>query len=201
MRDQTNTGSTVLFAGENPRAAAHTEWDERGYRVGAVDTGEAALAAADEHDVDVLVLGSLPDVPADEVTVAVRDRGLGARVLRLAGTRPSGDPLARGYDDYLVEPSQAELVRTVDRLVGSATYDSVRYELSVLRVWCRVLEHERADQALLENDRYNRARERIETLERREAAYRHGVETDQSPEPLVPDSGLVPSRGQRRARV
>jgi DNA-binding response OmpR family regulator len=174
MQQQIHSRPTVLFVGKDPeRAEEYGRWAGEEYWVGAVRSGERALAVLEEHDVDVLVLGALPDVHPDEVVVAVRDRGLDTRVLLLSETGPDRDLLSRGYDDYIVGGvTRVALVSAVEKLSGSVTYDSLRVELSQLRVRQRVLERERSPAELARHDRYNRTMERIDRLERWATEYR-----------------------------
>jgi two-component system KDP operon response regulator KdpE len=79
----------------------------RGYAVHTAVTGKAALRAAEEHEVDVVVLDlGLPDVDGADVITALRAFTT-VPIIVLSARADSGDKvraLERGADDYVTKP-------------------------------------------------------------------------------------------------
>jgi two-component system KDP operon response regulator KdpE len=79
----------------------------RGYRVHTAVTGKAGLRAAEEHEIDVVVLDlGLPDLDGTEVITALRAFTT-VPVIVLSARADSGDKvraLDRGADDYVTKP-------------------------------------------------------------------------------------------------
>jgi two-component system KDP operon response regulator KdpE len=79
----------------------------RGYEVHTVITGAAAVRAASEHELDVVVLDlGLPDLDGTEVITALR-AFTSVPIIVLSARADSGDKvraLDRGADDYVTKP-------------------------------------------------------------------------------------------------
>jgi two-component system KDP operon response regulator KdpE len=79
----------------------------RGYEVHTAVTGNAGLRAAEEHEIDVVVLDlGLPDLDGTEVITALRTFTT-VPVIVLSARADSGDKvraLDRGADDYVTKP-------------------------------------------------------------------------------------------------
>jgi two-component system KDP operon response regulator KdpE len=79
----------------------------RGYAVHTAVNGKAALRAAEEHEIDVVVLDlGLPDVDGTEVITALRAFTT-VPIIVLSARADSGDKvraLDRGADDYVTKP-------------------------------------------------------------------------------------------------
>jgi DNA-binding response OmpR family regulator len=172
------SGPTVLVVDdERALADVYGDWLRDRYEVVVVHTGEDALTALDEHDIDVALLDRhMPELSGDEVLVSIRSRGLDVRVAMVTGVTPDFDVLDMGFDDYLVKPVDREtLTGTVETLVDRMPYESLRSELSALRVKRNVLEMERRADHLEADERYAALLERIERLERLTAEHRSRV--------------------------
>jgi DNA-binding response OmpR family regulator len=93
---------------ENLRVALEDNLVDEGYRVTAVDRGQAALDALAGTSVDLIILDvMLPDIDGYRVCREMRERGHAARVLMLtARTLESDlvDGFDAGADDYLAKP-------------------------------------------------------------------------------------------------
>ena len=83
----------------------------RGYEVHTAVTGKAAVRAADEHELDVVVLDlGLPDLDGTEVITALRAFTT-VPIIVLSARADSGDKvraLDRGADDYVTKPFGVE---------------------------------------------------------------------------------------------
>ncbi|MFB6205023.1 MAG: response regulator transcription factor [Haloglomus sp.] len=163
----TTVPTVLVVEDEELLAELYTDWLRPEYHVEVVHGGEPALDRLAEGDVDVVLLDRhMPDVTGDEVLVTLRDWGLDARVAMVTGVSPEMDILEMGFDDYLCKPVDREtLVGTVEQLLERNTYESLRIELSSLRVKRNVLQVERSEQRLEEDPRYQALCERIERLE------------------------------------
>jgi two-component system, OmpR family, KDP operon response regulator KdpE len=79
----------------------------RGYEVHTAVTGKAAVRAAEEHEIDVVVLDlGLPDLDGTEVITALRAFTT-VPIIVLSARADSGDKvrsLDRGADDYVTKP-------------------------------------------------------------------------------------------------
>jgi two-component system, OmpR family, KDP operon response regulator KdpE len=79
----------------------------RGYEVHTAVTGKAAVRAAEEHEIDVVVLDlGLPDLDGTEVITALR-AFTSVPIIVLSARADSGDKvrsLDRGADDYVTKP-------------------------------------------------------------------------------------------------
>jgi two-component system KDP operon response regulator KdpE len=79
----------------------------RGYEVRTAVTGKAAVRAAEEHEIDVVVLDlGLPDLDGTEVITALRAFTT-VPIIVLSARADSGDKvrsLDRGADDYVTKP-------------------------------------------------------------------------------------------------
>ncbi len=105
-----SAGPLVLIVedDENLRITLADNLEDEGYRVQAVDRGQAALDAAALEQPDLVVLDiMLPDLDGYSVCRALRQRGLAAKVLMLTA-RTLEDDVVQGFDagadDYLAKP-------------------------------------------------------------------------------------------------
>jgi len=122
----------VLVAEDNPvnqRLICHL-LGRRGYRVHAVDNGQAAVAAFAAEPFDVVLMDvQMPVMGGLEAAQLIRDhektRGGHTPMLALTAHAMSEDRarcLAAGMDDYLTKPLKAaELFAVIERVTGAAT--------------------------------------------------------------------------------
>jgi two-component system, sensor histidine kinase and response regulator len=101
--------------------------EKRGYEVEVVSTGQAALAALEQHLFDLVLMDvQMPDLDGFETTATIRvqERETGAHlpIIALTAHAMSGDHercLAAGMDGYLTKPLKADaLEAAIDRLLG-----------------------------------------------------------------------------------
>lgn len=99
-----------------------------GYDVSHAPTGTAALAYADEHAIDLVILDlRLPDMDGYEVCAKLRHEftAWSLPIVMLTGMDKPVDQLrgfARGADAYLTKPyDPPELIKTIGLLLGQAT--------------------------------------------------------------------------------
>jgi DNA-binding response OmpR family regulator len=121
--------------------------EREGYLVDQVNTGQAALEAAGDHDIVILDLG-LPDMDGLDVCRSLREAGYDGAVLIVTGRSLELDRvvgLDSGADDYLAKPfGLAELLarlrailrRTSPRAVTDAGHDHLlRVDVEAHRVY------------------------------------------------------------------
>jgi two-component system, OmpR family, response regulator MprA len=106
-----------------------------GYRVRTAGDGEAGLAAALEHQPDLVILDvGLPKLSGLQVARELRTRGFSAPVLMLTARITVADRVSgldAGADDYLVKPfDYEELLARVKALLRRSTF---RADATVLR--------------------------------------------------------------------
>lgn len=118
--------ATVLVVDDAPASRYIVgSWLRRsGHRVVEAGTGGAALAALDEHDIDIVVLDvGLPDMSGFEVCHRIKtEPRFGQPVIHLSATSIAGRDRAhgldRGADAYLTDPVEpGELVATVNSVL------------------------------------------------------------------------------------
>lgn len=136
------------------------------YDVRRAANGGEALSKLDDS-VDVVLLDRrMPDVSGGQTLDEIESRGLGCRVAMVSATDPDFDVIDMGFDDYLskvVRPD--ELRATVERLLSLDTYEQRYQELSSKLVKRNILEVEKEEAELADNDQFRRLQSRIEELE------------------------------------
>jgi two-component system OmpR family response regulator len=130
----------VLVVDDEPSIvdAVATSLRYEGFEVDEAVTGRAALAAAQEHAPDLIVLDvMLPDLDGLEVTRRLREDGIRVPILFLTARDEVEDKVAGltvGADDYVTKPfSLAEVVarvRAILRRAGGTTDDSARLQFA-----------------------------------------------------------------------
>jgi class 3 adenylate cyclase/CheY-like chemotaxis protein len=125
----------------------------RGYDVTPASTGEEALAALDESDVDLVLCDIvMPGMDGYQVCRAIRERPATA-YLPVVMVTASGDEqkikaLEAGADDFLTKPiNQSELLARVASLARIKRYqDTIKRQSDELAAWNQELEARVADQ-------------------------------------------------------
>jgi two-component system, OmpR family, alkaline phosphatase synthesis response regulator PhoP len=117
----------VLIVDDEPNIVLSLEFllQQQGYEVSIARDGEAALAAAEERQPDLVVLDvMLPGLDGFEVCRRLRERSASLRILLLTARgrdveRVRG--LEEGADAYVTKPfSTRELMKTVAELLGES---------------------------------------------------------------------------------
>jgi adenylate cyclase len=136
----------------------------RGYRVHTATSGPAALAALDEHDVDLVLLDILmPGMDGYEVCRRIRalprTAFLPVVMITASGAQQRLAALEAGADDFVTKPfDQAELLARVASLARIKRYhDTVARQAEELRRWNAELET-RVSQQVAELERTRRLR-------------------------------------------
>lgn len=167
MDPATDSRPSVLVVEDDKMLAdLYARWLEDECDVTAVYSGEAALESL-HPGIDVVLLDRhMPDLSGDEVLVTLRDWGLGCRVVMVTGVSPDFDIVDLGFDDYLEKPVDGDdLVDAVERLCVLDSAEDLTIRLSSLRVRRNILEVEKSESALADDDGYQRLCTRIASLE------------------------------------
>lgn len=162
-------GPAVLVVDDEARLAdLFAAWlqDER-----AVETaydGEEALEKMTDSVEVVLLDRRMPGLSGDEVLEQIRDDGYDSRIVMVTAVDPDFDIIEMGFDDYLVKPvSKDELVEMVDDVADRSDYESDIQEYYALVSKKALLESEKADRELADNEEYQDLCDRVAELEQR----------------------------------
>jgi len=156
----------VLVVEDEPDLAdLYATWLEGDHRVRVANGGREALDAMDAA-VDVVLLDRrMPDLSGDEVLDEMVDRGLDCPVAMVTAVEPDFDVIEMGFDDYLVKPvTREDLRETVADLVARRQYDEGIQELFSVASKKALLEAEKGEAALRDNDEYRQLAERFDAL-------------------------------------
>lgn len=155
----------LVVEDEADLADLYAAWLGDSYRVRTAYGGREALDNLDA-EVDIVLLDRrMPGLSGDDVLDVIQDRGLDCQVAMVTAVEPDFDVLGMGFDDYLVKPvARDELLETVENLNRRGTYDSGVQELFSLASKKALLEAEKTDAELDENEEYGELTDRLETL-------------------------------------
>lgn len=155
----------LVVEDESDLADLYAAWLGNSYRVRTAYGGREALEKLDA-EVDVVLLDRrMPGLSGDEVLDAIQERGIDCQVAMVTAVEPDFDVLEMGFDDYLVKPvAREELLDTVGNLERRSSYDAGVQELFSLASKKALLEAEKTDAELAENEEYQQLEERLAEL-------------------------------------
>ncbi|PSP32745.1 response regulator [Halobacteriales archaeon QH_10_67_22] len=134
-----------------------------------IETAYGGQEALDRvaDDVDVVLLDRrMPGVSGDEVLNEIRDRGLDCRVIMITAVDPDFDIVEMPFDDYLNKPvEKRDLVTAIEQQLIARRYDERLTEYLEVTSKLGLLEAEKTERELAENEDVERLRERAEELE------------------------------------
>ncbi|MDH5019191.1 response regulator [Halobacterium rubrum] len=157
----------VLAVDDEPRVVeAFGLWLEDDYDVRTATSGEEALDVVDA-DVDVALLDRrMPGLTGDDVLDELRERGLDVRVAMVTGVDPDFDIVEMPFEEYVQKPVDGDdLHEVVERLLDLEQYDDSVDELYGVVQKRITLEAELPESELVDNEEYQRLREREAELE------------------------------------
>ncbi|WP_226006193.1 HalX domain-containing protein [Natrinema salinisoli] len=159
-------GPEVLVVDDEARLAdLFAAWLQGEWAVETAYDGEEALEKMADSVEVVLLDRRMPGLSGDEVLEQIRDRGYDSRVVMVTAVDPDFDIIEMGFDDYLVKPvSKDELVDMVDDVAGRSDYESDIQEYYALVSKKALLESEKADRELADNEEYQDLCDRVDTL-------------------------------------
>ena len=156
----------VLIVEDEPDLAdLYATWLRDDYRARVAYGGREALDQLDD-EVDVVLLDRrMPDLSGDEALAEIRSRGFECRVAMVTAVEPDFDIIAMGFDDYLVKPvSREALTDTVSNLILRNAYDVGIQDLFSLASKKALLESEKDEATLEENEEYQALTKRLAEL-------------------------------------
>jgi len=155
----------LVVEDEADLADLYAAWLGDSHRVRTAYGGREALDNLDA-EVDIVLLDRrMPGLSGDDVLDVIQERGLDCQVAMVTAVEPDFDVLGMGFDDYLVKPvARDELLETVEDLNRRGTYDSGVQELFSLASKKALLEAEKTDAELDENEEYGELTDRLERL-------------------------------------
>ncbi|WIV67236.1 HalX domain-containing protein [Natrialbaceae archaeon AArc-T1-2] len=140
-----------------------TEWS-----AAAAYDGEQALEKLSDSVEVVLLDRRMPGLSGDEVLERIRETGYDCRVVMVTAVDPDFDIIEMGFDDYVVKPvSKDDLLEVTARALERSAYESDIQEYYSLVSKKAVLEAEKSDRELADNEEYERLCERVDRLEKR----------------------------------
>ncbi|SDJ94875.1 HalX domain-containing protein [Natronorubrum texcoconense] len=159
----------VLVVDDESRLAdLFAAWLQSEWRADTAYDGEEALEKMADSVEVVLLDRRMPGLSGDEVLAKIRDAGYDSRVVMVTAVDPDFDIIEMGFDDYLVKPvSKDELVDIVDNVADRSEYESDIQEYYALVSKKALLESEKADRELADNEEYQELHERVAELEKR----------------------------------
>ncbi|WP_254523197.1 HalX domain-containing protein [Natrinema caseinilyticum] len=149
-------GPEVVVVDDEARLAdLFAAWLQGEWGVETAYDGEEALEKMADSVEVVLLDRRMPGLSGDEVLEQIRDRGFDSRVVMVTAVDPDFDIIEMGFDDYLVKPvSKDELVEIVEDVADRSDYESDIQEYYALVSKKALLESEKADRELADNDEY-----------------------------------------------
>ncbi len=156
----------VLIVEDEPDLAdLYATWLRGDYRVRTAYGGQEALDELDEEVDAILLDRRMPGLSGDEVLEEIRARGADCRVSMVTAVEPDFDIIEMGFDTYLVKPvTKDALIDTVEELLTRSSYDKGVQELFSLSSKKALLESEKSQSSLVDNEEYQELTEEIANL-------------------------------------
>ncbi|MDG5761639.1 HalX domain-containing protein [Natronococcus sp. A-GB1] len=130
--------------------------------------GSAALETLDDSFDVVLLDRRMPGQSGDEVLERIRENGYDCRVIMVTAVDPDFDIIEMGFDDYLVKPvSKDELLELVESVANRSAYQSAVQDYYALVSKKALLESEKEESELADNEEYRKLCDRVDDLEGR----------------------------------
>ena len=169
MSDPASEGPDVLVVDDESRLAdLFAAWIADEYSVETAYDGESALEAMDESVEVVLLDRRMPGLSGDEVLERIRETGYDCRVVMVTAVDPDFDIIEMGFDDYLVKPvSKEDLLEIIDKVLTRSEYEAEVQEYYALTSKKALLESEKPEQELADNQEYLDLCDRVDELRNR----------------------------------
>jgi len=157
----------VLVVDDEARLAdLFATWLKTEWTVDTAYDGEEALEKMADSVEVVLLDRRMPGLSGDEVLDQFREDGYDCRVVMVTAVDPDFDIIEMGFDDYLVKPvSKDDLLEKVEDIAARSDYASAIQQYYALVSKKALLEAEKAERELAENDEYQELCAEIEDLE------------------------------------
>lgn len=156
----------ILVVEDEPDLAdLYATWLKIDYSVRTAYGGEEAVEQLDD-EIDVVLLDRrMPGLSGDEVLTMIRERGIDCYVSMVTAVEPDFDIIEMGFDTYLVKPvNKNTLTETIEDLLTRDSYETSVQELFSLSSKKSLLESEKSQSILVENEEYQKLSEKVEEL-------------------------------------
>lgn len=159
----------ILVVDDEARLAdLFAAWLQTEWAVETAYDGEEALEKMTDSVEVVLLDRGMPGLSGDEVLEKIREEGYDSRVVMVTAVDPDFDIIEMGFDDYLVKPvSKEELMEMVEDVSVRSSYEADIREYYSLVSKKALLESEKAERELANNEEYHALCERVEELAER----------------------------------
>lgn len=164
----TKSNPSVLIAEDDPMIADLYEvWLGDDYDVEIVERGETVLDTLSGRSFDAIILDrGLPDMSGSDVLATIRDLGIETPVGMVTGKDSGVESIDADFDDYLSKPvSRESVLEMVERFLTVRSVESLERELSELRVKRNILDVERSEGLVENDDQFHTILDRISELE------------------------------------
>jgi len=157
----------ILVVDDESRLAdLFAAWLQSEWAVETAYDGEEALEAMGDSVEIVLLDRRMPGLSGDEVLERIRDAEYDCRVVMVTAVDPDFDIIEMGFDDYLVKPvSKDDLMDIVERIQTRSTYEADIQEYYSLVSKKSLLESEKSERELEDNEEYQALTDRVAELE------------------------------------
>lgn len=156
----------LIVDDEKELAALYAEWLKSvDHSVTVANDGKTAIEyLTDEADI-IFLDRRMPGLSGDEVLDEIIEKEFDCQVAMVTAVEPSVDIISMGFDDYLTKPvTKEDLVECIDRLHQRVEYDEQMDELLSLAYKKTLLEGEKPQPKLNDNEEYNRLVAQLDTL-------------------------------------
>jgi len=161
--------SATIFVVDDEPEVADAYALRLGMKYDDVDTaygGQAAIDAVDETTEVVLLDRRMPEVSGDDVLEAIRERDLDCRVIMVTAVTPDFDLIDMPFDDYLCKPvDKDDLFAAIKQQLEASDYDDQMSEFFSITSKISVLETEKTEAQLEDNEEYQELKRRRDELE------------------------------------
>jgi len=166
MSDSDSEGLEVLVVDDEARLAdLFAAWIQGEYAVDTAYDGELALELMEDSVEVVLLDRRMPGLSGDEVLEKIRERGYDCRVVMVTAVDPDFDIIEMGFDDYLVKPvSKDDLIEIIEKMLTRSEYEADVQEYYSLASKKALLESEKPEQELDDNEEYQELVDRVDEL-------------------------------------
>jgi DNA-binding response OmpR family regulator len=157
----------VLVVDDESRLAdLFAAWLGSEWNVATAYDGESALEIITDSVKLVFLDRRMPGLSGDEVLEELRDQGYDCPVIMVTAVDPDFDIIEMGFDDYLVKPvSKDDLIDIAEKMLTRSSYAAEVQEYYSLTSKKALLESEKSERDLAENEEYQQLCDRVAELD------------------------------------
>lgn len=146
--------STILVVDDNPDLTEiYADWLRDEYTVRTAYNGDQALKSLDDEVDVVLIDRKMPQKSGDSVVAQIEKSDVDCRIAMITAVDPDFDIIEMEIDEYLIKPLlKSELKKTAENLIIRSKYDKRLQEYYKLASKVSVLETEKTQEELENNE-------------------------------------------------